>query len=84
MRQEDTNSTFSVGKRIRIIRKKKGMSQEDLAECIGAARETISRLENGKYQSPKYRLIYDIAVYFEKPIEEIFFYVEENSVRRGE
>ncbi|SFG78174.1 helix-turn-helix domain-containing protein [Oribacterium sp. WCC10] len=48
MRQEDTNSTFSVGKRIRIIRKRKGMSQEDLAEKMFTSKQMISAYETDK------------------------------------
>ena len=48
MKQEDKNSTFSVGKRIRIIRKRKGMSQEDLAEKMFTSKQMISAYETDK------------------------------------
>lgn len=38
----------SLGPRIRAARKAKGMTQEDLAESIGAARPSISNWENNK------------------------------------
>ena len=62
---------------VRECRSIKHINQQQLADATGTTRETINRLERGTYQSPNYRLLYDIALFFEKPIEEIFFYVEE-------
>jgi len=56
-------------------RKKRGMSQEKLAELTDCRRETIVRLEKGLY-NPSLRLAYDIAQVFGVPIEEIFSYEE--------
>ncbi len=47
------------------------MSQDDLANQVGVRRETIGRLEAGKY-NPSLKLAYDIAKIFGVPIEEIF------------
>ena len=66
---------------VKECREEKHISQDQLADITGVARETISRLENGKYQSPKYRLIYDIAAYFGKPIEDVFYYAEEKKIQ---
>lgn len=38
----------TIGRRIALLRSKKGMSQEDLAGVSGIARNYISRIENGK------------------------------------
>ena len=62
---------------VRECRSIKHINQQQLADATGTTRETINWLERGTYQSPNYRLLYDIALFFEKPIEEIFFYVEE-------
>lgn len=37
-----------VGNRIRLFRKQKGMSQEELGNRLGLTKSYISRLENGK------------------------------------
>lgn len=40
---------FKMGQNIREIRKKRGYSQEQLAEIMQISRTTISKIENGKF-----------------------------------
>ena len=58
------------------IRKEKGLSQEALALKLDVSRQTISSLENGRY-NPSLLLAFKIAKYFDKKIETIFIYEEE-------
>lgn len=51
------------------------MSQDELAKKVNVRRETIGRLEAGKY-NPSLKLAFDIARIFKVPIEEIFTYRE--------
>ncbi|MDR2354607.1 MAG: helix-turn-helix domain-containing protein, partial [Clostridiales Family XIII bacterium] len=44
---EDVN-LGTIGKRIRALRKRKGLSQKTLAERIGIQESTLSRYENDK------------------------------------
>ncbi|WP_102409868.1 helix-turn-helix domain-containing protein [Beduinella massiliensis] len=60
------------------IRKEKGVRQEELAAALEVSRQTISSLENGRY-NPSILLAFRIARYFDKPIEEIFLYEEEGT-----
>lgn len=60
------------------IRKEKGIRQEELAAALEVSRQTISSLENGRY-NPSILLAFRIARYFDKPIEEIFLYEEEGT-----
>ena len=62
--------------RIEDIRKEKGIRQEDFAKAMGVSRQTISSLENGRY-NPSIILAFKIARYFNMSIEEIFIYEEE-------
>ena len=62
--------------KIEEIRKEKGIKQEDFAKIMGVSRQTISSLENGKY-NPSIFLAYKIAKYFEMTIEEVFIFDEE-------
>lgn len=55
------------------LRKEKGLTQEDFAKAIRVSRQTISSIENGKY-NPSLDLAYIIADFFEKRIEDIFIY----------
>ncbi len=63
--------------RIEDIRKEKGIRQEDFAKSMGVSRQTISSLENGRY-NPSIMLAYKIAKYFEMTIEEVFIFEEED------
>ena len=48
-----------------------GLTQEQLAKKVNVRRETIIRLEAGKY-NPSLKLAMDIAKAVKAPIEEIF------------
>ena len=67
--------------RIEEIRKSKGIKQEDFAKTMGVSRQTISSLENGRY-NPSIFLAYKIARYFEMTIEEVFIFDEEDLNKR--
>ena len=59
--------------RIEEIRKERGLLQEALAEALEVSRQTISSLENGRY-NPSIMLAFKIAAFFEMRIEDIFIY----------
>ena len=63
--------------RIEAIRKERGIRQEEFAKSMGVSRQTISSLENGRY-NPSITLAYKIAKYFEMTIEEVFIFEEED------
>ena len=50
-----------------------GITQEALAEMVNVRRETIIRLEAGKY-NPSLKLAIDISRAVKAPIEEIFIF----------
>jgi putative transcriptional regulator len=68
-----------VKNRIEEIRKERGIRQDDFAKSMGVSRQTISSLENGRY-NPSIMLAYKIAKYFAMPIEEVFIFEEETEV----
>lgn len=49
------------------------MTQEQLAQITGVRRETIMRLEAGKY-NPSLKLAIDISKAVEAPIEALFIF----------
>ena len=55
------------------LRKERGVKQEELADVLKVSLQTISSLENGRY-NPSIILAFKIAEYFNKTIEEIFIY----------
>lgn len=60
------------------LRKLKGLSQEEFAKELKVSRQTVSAIENGKY-NPSLDLAFEIALYFNKTIEEIFIYEKEEN-----
>ena len=65
-----------MNNRIRELRARHNLTQDELAKKTGVRRETIVFLEQGKY-NPSLRLAYDIARVFEMRIEEVFVFEEE-------
>jgi putative transcriptional regulator len=61
--------------KIRELRAKYGMTQEDLARKVGVRRETILFLEKGKY-NPSLKLAHDISKTLKTTIEELFIFHE--------
>ena len=61
--------------RIEEIRKARGMNQEELTKALGVSRQTISSLENGRY-NPSVELAYKLSKYFGMTIEEVFIFEE--------
>ena len=62
--------------KIESIRKEQGILQEDFAKAMGVSRQTISSLENGRY-NPSILLAHKIAKFFGLTIEEVFIFEEE-------
>ena len=64
---------LKIGRKIVELRRKKGMTQEQLAELVGVRRETIMRLEKAQY-NPSLKLAVDLSRAVGAPIEEIFLF----------
>lgn len=60
---------------IKTFREKMNMTQKELADKVDVRRETIVRLEKGKY-NPSLKLAADIAKVFDTTIENVFSYEE--------
>lgn len=60
---------------IEEIRRERGIRQDELAKELGVSRQTISSLENGRY-NPSILLAHRIAQYFDMNIEQIFIFEE--------
>lgn len=59
------------------FRKTMNLQQAELAEMVGVRRETIGKLENGKY-NPSLKLAMDIAKVFGKSVEDVFMFDEDD------
>jgi len=62
--------------RLEDIRRDRGIKQEELALALEVSRQTISSLENGRY-NPSILLAFKIARFFDTSIEDIFIYEED-------
>ena len=71
VRKED-----DVKNHLEVLRKARGIKQEELAEAMEVSRQTIGSLENGRY-NPSILLAFKLARYFNLAIEDIFIYEEE-------
>ena len=65
--------------KIEAIRKERGILQEEFARSMGVSRQTISSLENGRY-NPSILLAHKIAKYFGMTIEEVFIFDDEEGL----
>ena len=63
--------------RMHEYRKELNIQQAELAEMVGVRRETIGKLENGKY-NPSLKLAMDIAKVFGKTVEDVFIFLDED------
>jgi putative transcriptional regulator len=63
--------------KIEELRNLQNLTQEDFANLMQVSRQTISSLENGKY-NPSIFLAYKISKFFNLSIEDVFIF-EENS-----
>ena len=59
--------------RIKELRARYNLTQEDLAKKVGVRRETIVFLEKGKY-NPSLQLAHDVAKALKTTIEELFIF----------
>ena len=71
VRKED-----DVKNHLEVLRKARGIKQEELAAAMEVSRQTIGSLENGRY-NPSILLAFKLARYFNLSIEDIFIYEEE-------
>ena len=62
--------------RLEEFRTARGMKQDELATVMKVSRQTISSLENGRY-NPSILLAMKLARYFGVTVEEMFIYEEE-------
>jgi transcriptional regulator with XRE-family HTH domain len=60
-----------IGKKVKYLRKEKGLSQEKLAEYVDMSREHISCIERGKHLVT-IETLYNLANYFKVDIKDFF------------
>jgi len=63
--------------RIRELRARYDLTQEDLARAVGVRRETILYLEKGTY-NPSLQLAHDVAKVLKTTIDDLFIFNDTN------
>ena len=64
--------------RLKELRAKHGLNQQELGSRVGASRQTISLIERGDY-NPSITLALRISQVFQVPVEQVFYLTEEES-----
>jgi putative transcriptional regulator len=64
--------------RIKELRARHNLTQDDLAKKVGVRRETILYMEKGKY-NPSLKLAYDVAKALKTTIDDLFFFDDEET-----
>ncbi len=59
--------------RIKELRARHNLTQEDLAKKVGVRRETILYLEKGKY-NPSLKLAHDVAKALQTTLDELYLF----------
>ncbi|MEL4304420.1 helix-turn-helix transcriptional regulator [Methanococcoides sp. LMO-2] len=59
--------------KIKEFRKKRKITQEELAFELRVTRQTINAIEQGKY-SPSLELAFKIAIFFETTVDDLFIF----------
>lgn len=59
--------------KIRLLRKEKNISQEELAKKCGVTRQTINAIENNKYD-PTLALAFKLSKVLGATVDELFIY----------
>ena len=63
----------NVENKIRLLRKEKTISQEELAKKCGVTRQTINAIENNKYD-PTLALAFKLSMVLGSTVDELFIY----------
>jgi putative transcriptional regulator len=64
--------TMGINMRLRLARVEKMMSQQDLADRVGATRQTIGLIEKGDY-NPTLKLCVRIAKALNRTLDQLFW-----------
>ena len=69
---------MSFRTRIKELRARYDMTQEDLAKAVGVRRETLLYMEKGKY-NPSLKLARDVAITLKTTIDKLFIFENEEN-----
>lgn len=68
-----------INNRIAILRAERKLSQKEVADGVGVSRQTIISLEKNRY-NPSLRLAFDLALFFDVDLHDVFQYEMEEGL----
>lgn len=68
---KDMNKQIFINNLIKLARKKRRVTQKELADALGVSRQTIVSLEKNDY-TPSLLLAFKVSNYFHESIENLF------------
>lgn len=71
---------MALNNRLKELRARLGINQQELGKLAGVSRQTISLIERGDY-SPSVSLAIKIARIFGESVEEVFIYSDDDEVK---
>ena len=66
-------SELVLKNKLKEVRQKKNLSQQELASMVGVSRNTISSLETGQYE-PTAKLAYILCIALDMKFEDLFYF----------
>ena len=66
-------SELVLKNKLKEVRQKKNLSQQDLASMVGVSRNTISSLETGQFE-PTAKLAYILCIALDMKFEDLFYF----------
>lgn len=69
---DNMTATLTTNIRMKVARVEKGWTQQDLADRIGATRQTIGLIEKGEY-NPTLKLCLKIARALDRTLDQLFW-----------
>ena len=66
-------SELILKNKLKEVRTKKKISQQELADMVGVSRNTISSLETGQYE-PTAKLAYILCIALDMKFEDLFYF----------
>ncbi len=76
-------SKKKLGENVKMLRREKGITQEELSQITETTRTQVSDIENGK-SSTSINIIWNLAEYFNVSIDYLLGRTEDNSPFRKE
>lgn len=67
------DETLVLRNHLAKVRKKKGLSQAELAKMVGVSRNTVSSIETGQY-SPTAKLALILCIALDTKFEDLFYF----------